>query len=398
MVEAKEPLLLGEVKKGSHFWSSLSYIPGRVLRGAWANWLITQGKESEIIEKMAQIRIGNFFPTVEWRPIQYVSPLLFTALSCKQKGGFATDPLRRGDGVIDILLPYLAYRLLRDESSKELLPFTVKCKKCESRMEPFGGSFTLYEDESKRYYVRTRLYYHAQTKVALSRFRRAVVEGMLYTATALSPVAELPDAEKERAPLVFLGRVEGPGQLIEELCQALNTVAIGSLHNRGYGKVGAKVNLEVRGFPPLAERFETFNRLLGELWEDLKQLVGDSTGVTRPQGYYFSLDLLAPGLFRKNGLPRLVPALVIKGQVLEPVLWFTRPGFAGGWSTAWGLPKGTHLAAQMGSVYVFHWQGAKEELLPALQRLEAEGVGEQREEGFGECLICHPLHQEVDEM
>jgi len=70
---------------------------------------------------------------------------------------------------------------------------------------------------------------------------------------------------------------------------------------------------------------------------------------------------------------------------------------ASGWSTAWGLPKPTALAARMGSVYAFRWEGTVDELLPELERIEQEGVGERRDEGFGECLVCHPFHLEVEE-
>jgi CRISPR-associated protein Csx10 len=75
----------------------------------------------------------------------------------------------------------------------------------------------------------------------------------------------------------------------------------------------------------------------------------------------------------------------------------TRAEFAGGWADTWGMMKPTALAAKMGSAYVFEWDGNEEELVPQLERLETEGVGLRRDEGFGECLVCHPFHQEVTE-
>jgi CRISPR-associated protein Csx10 len=117
-----------------------------------------------------------------------------------------------------------------------------------------------------------------------------------------------------------------------------------------------------------------------------------------PQGIYFSVDLLAPGIFRDDsGVPALVPILRLGNQTLRPILWMTRPDIASGWSTAWGLPKPTRLAARMGSVFVYRWEGAEDSLLSMLEGLEQEGIGERRDEGFGECLICHPFHLEVEE-
>jgi CRISPR-associated protein Csx10 len=32
----------------------------------------------------------------------------------------------------------------------------------------------------------------------------------------------------------------------------------------------------------------------------------------------------------------------------------------------------------------------------ALERLEETGVGERTDEGFGELMVCHPFHLEVE--
>ena len=109
-----------------------------------------------------------------------------------------------------------------------------------------------------------------------------------------------------------------------------------------------------------------------------------------------SVDLLSPAvLLDGNGLPTLRLELTLGGQRLEPVFFATQPAFVGGWSTAWGLPKPTALGAGMGSVYVFRVESPPNDLVPELERLEAQGVGERTDEGLGEVLVCHPFHQEV---
>ncbi len=396
-IRPREPLLLGEVRADSQFLVGQTYIPGRILRGAWAEWLARQGKgNAQILDTMSQIRVGNFFPAAEWRRLRYALPLPMSALSCKLEGGFSSEPYpeRRGHGVVDVLLPHLAFRLLEETGARFPVPFSLVCRQCQGRMEPFGGFYAVYQDGT---YVLFRPKFHGQTKVALSRYRRASAEGMLYTASALSPKVNVPDSSAHETGLIFVGRVHIPdSDTLASLKEALDKVALGALHTRGYGRIKVR-EMEI-DLPPLGERVTAFNQTLKTLWQDLRRLTVNAGDLPQePEGFYFSVDLLAPGVFREKGVPSLVPTLVVDGQALKPVFWMTRPDMASGWSTAWGLPKPTSLAARMGSVYVFRWDGSPEDLLPVLQSLEEQGVGERRDEGFGECLICHPFHLEVEE-
>lgn len=397
-VKPEDPLILGDVRADSQFLTTAQYIPGRVLRGAWAEWLLMEG-HPDILTAVEKVRIGNFFPAAEWREVRYALPLPMSALTCKKQSGFVQEPHpdNRGHGVVDTLIPRLAYHLLEATGAEFSVPFTLICAQCGDRMEPMRGFYAVHRDGSVERYVQPHLRYHAQTKVALSRQRRASVEQMLYTANALSPLVERPDAKGETTGLVFLGRVHGEAQDIEAFVDAVNHVAIGALHTRGYGRVKVE-EATVGGMSSVKERVQRFNELLAQCWNDLKRLAANAESLpSTPEGIYFSVDLLAPGVFRRQGLPSLTPTVHVNGQVLEPVWWMTRPDLASGWSTAWGLPKPTHLAARMGSSYVFRWEGDLEALIPALEQLEAQGVGERCDEGFGECLVCHPFHQEVEE-
>ena len=131
----------------------------------------------------------------------------------------------------------------------------------------------------------------------------------------------------------------------------------------------------------------------------LAQQVGSSMALSpEPPGTYFSVDLLAPAILRDpHGLPTLKLGLNFNGRPREPVFWATQPTFVGGFSTAWGLPKPTYLAAATGSVYVFRVDKSPDDptLLSWLESLEAQGVGQRTDEGLGEILICHPFHKEV---
>jgi len=397
-IKPEEPLVLGSVRPDSQFLSTRTYIPGRLLRGAWAEWLQMQGVE-DILGHVRRLRIGNFFPAVEDGQLQYALPLPLTAMTCKHEPGFCTEFIsdHKGHGVVDTLLPQLAYHLLREAGVQMTAPFALTCAQCDARMELAEGFYGVYKYNQKTGYVQFRPRFHAQTKVALSRFRRASQFQMLYTVNALAPEAPAVMREYGTKPVIFLGRVSGDPQAVQELQQVLQHMAIGALHTRGYGRVTVE-STTLSGWPGLKERVETFNSLLVGLWKDLKRLAANADALSdQPEGLYFSVNLLSPSVFENNGIPELMPELHINGRILRPIWWATRPDVASGWSTAWGLPKPTNLAARMGSVYVYRWDGKLNDLLPALQALEAEGLGLRRDEGFGEVLVCHPFHQEVEE-
>lgn len=405
-IQPEAPLILGDVRGDSQFLSSRLYIPAGVIRGAWASGLARQGYETaEILRAVAQLRVGNFFPAPQWGALRYALPAPMSAMTCKRKGGFRTEPHpeRRGHGVVDTLLPRLAYRLLEADGARFPVPFALVCRECGDRMEAFSGFYSVHGDRGRESYVAFRPIFHAQTKVAISRHRRAATEGMLYTASALSPFTIDPEKGGELTQVIFVGRVlagDEKGQAWSSLKEILNSglSALGALGTRGYGRV--KVEESPLALPSLRERVERFNQQLRALWRDLRGLAvnADVLPSELPDGVYFTVDLLAPGVLRDEyGLPTLQLTLNLEGKALRPLLWLTRPDLASGWSTAWGLPKPTDLAARMGSVYAFRWEGRSEELLPHLETIEREGVGLRREEGFGECLICHPFHLEVEE-
>jgi CRISPR-associated protein Csx10 len=402
-IKPEEPLLIGNVKSNTNFLSTLDYIPGRVLRGAWASWLLNNGFAETVVDKVKGLQIGNFFPAAEWRKIKYVSPFLLSMLTCKQNSGFQTEPYRdnRGHGIVDSLLIQLSYYLLEERKARMCVPFSILCQdeECKSRMEHAGGFFSVQWDEAITNYIRFRPKYHTQTRGAISRYRNASYEGMLYTTTALSPNVDMPDDIRRPADLIFIGRVRGSEDNIENLVGALNETPIGSKCSIGYGRISCKK--EQISLESLENRLGAFNNLLIKIWGDLKRLaLNESVLPERPEkdSIYFSLDLMAPAILKdSDGLPSLIPSLQIGGKTIEPIFWLTRPDFAGGWSETWGLQKQTALAARIGSSYVFKWDGPIETLVNALKHIEDAGVGERRDEGFGECWICHPFHQEVNE-
>lgn len=378
----EKPLRTGTVKPRGDYLDTKDYLPGRLLRGALAEWLKVQGKESQIVPVVQRIRFGNLFPS----PAEslWALPFPMTALECKLHGGFRnTSPEEEpGHGIRDSLLIALAYHELERQGARFPVPMLLRCTRCGGRMERVHGFYVHSPDGS---WQTVRVDKALQTKVALSRHRRAAQEGMLYRVVGLRPKG------------CFVGRLwTEDDSVLKELQKAVEHLGIGAQTTRGFGSVRFSVT-ELHQ-PSLEDRLEAFNRTLGEVWKDLAllaQQMGGSVPET-PSGTYFSVDLLAPAILRDpQGLPTLKLHLDFNGQVLEPVFWATQPVFVSGFSTAWGLPKPAFSGAAMGSVYVFHTHAPREELLPFLKDLETRGVGLRTDEGLGEVLVCHPFHKEV---
>ena len=110
---------------------------------------------------------------------------------------------------------------------------------------------------------------------------------------------------------------------------------IGGMNTRGYGRIRCEDG-NTR-MPPLEDRLASFNDHIKELWQDMKRISSNSLAIPEePEAIYFSLDLLAPGIFRdENGLPSLAPNTGYAGPSLETRLLDYPSRFRGG--LVWGL-------------------------------------------------------------
>jgi len=375
-LEPVSPIRTGKVKPKGDYLDTLPYLRGSILRGAIAEWMKINGKVNEIEQVVQGMRFGNLFPSPNTNVFSLPFPM--TALECKIQGGFSSEG---GHGVLDTLLIALAYSELEKLGAKFPVPMTLRCRKCKGRMERVSGFYACKEGNWTKVNPEPVM----QTKVALSRYRRASQEQMLYRVIALRPKHK------------FVGRIwVDDDAKFPLLRDAVENIGIGALTTRGFGK--AKLLKSNVNLLKVAERVKKFNEKLREVWSDLADLakqVGCQVP-NEPSGTYFSVDLLSPAILHdENGLPTLQLKLPMNGQFHEPVFGVTQPEFVGGWSTAWGLPKPTTLGAAMGSVYVFRTDKAICEIASQLEALEARGVGEHTDEGLGEILICHPFHLEV---
>jgi CRISPR-associated protein Csx10 len=376
-VTPKSPIRVGEAKPGFSFLSTSNVIPGSVIRGTLAEYLIKLGKESEIKNFVKDLRFGFLFPS---KSRIFPLPLPETSLTCKRKGGFKGE--KGAHGIFDSLLATIAYVELRNLGARFPVPLTFTCNECgeEGRLDRVTGI---------RYYIKERTFEQVRierfphTKVAINRYRKTSKKGMLYTITAIRPKN------------IFIGKFLGDSKKLETIINALEEIGLGAHTSKGYGKVKAE-KVDLKGVENLKDRIATFNDKLSTVWSHIHAIALNKENLPKaPKNKYLSVDLLSPAILKDGGSPTLKFKMSLNGSEMEPILFASSPIFIGGWSTAWGLPKETNYGADIGSTYVFKVNELKEKDYDALERMEREGIGKRVEEGYGDVLICHPFHKEV---
>ncbi|HDQ73754.1 MAG TPA: hypothetical protein ENN19_16895 [Chloroflexi bacterium] len=370
------PLALHRTRAGVQYVETLDYIPGTALRGALAEaYLAQHGEPDRVFEALflsEQVRYGDLWPTIEDGPTTLIPA---TAQACKRHGLQHKNSFR--DSLLDALSSH---------------PADDRCPhpRCGEPLDKAGGGYLWDIQTVARLQPRSRL----RVSTAIERSTGAIAREMLFTQHTLT--GNLKDNSKK--DLFFQGtlRLTDP-TLRDELALLLNAgklLFLGSGRSRGLGEVEIDSWQETTTDDSLSERWRRFN-------EVAQRAGGD------PDKRYFSLTLLS--------------RLALRDELLRPVLsqisprhfglsngveWACYPDssrpvrfvdrvMVAGWNAAMGLPKTDTVALARGSVLLFWCAPSQEEaVLARLKEIEAEGVGERRNEGFGQIAVCYPIHNE----
>lgn len=385
-----------------------SYISGTLLRGAFAQLYLQRfGNADKTFRQIfldeSHCRFGPLDPG------QYVFPL--TARSCKRSPGFTVPPSlsavqeQQGvgeksgpHGVLDLLHLRIALRL------KRKLVEVPKCQVCQHDLKAHTGFWDRMEDtpvESRRQWRRS-LGYH----VGIDPYTETAAESIFFSLPTLEPIAET----LGRAGLYgfFEGSEEVRSRLAELLDDEDYLLSIGHAKTRGYGKVRVHLGDAVECATP--DWGQWSREMLRHLGIDDSQseewllfsfslptgaiLVDEVLRYTLdPSGMIPWLPPLAPP--NPNLSLAECPRVAWHGGTIANVAAVARHELVRGWNVAHGLPKQDEWAVSRGSVYVYLFQGSKDDrasLCDALKQLEQDGVGLRRNEGFGRLMICDPFH------
>lgn len=235
------------------------------------------------------------------------------------------------------------------------------------------------------------------SRTAIDRRRSTAADQQLFTLETVQP-GRLGDGGSEN--LFYCGTVRCQTAQENILRGWLPEVEwIGRGRSRGLGQIKLTVEDDLlEDAPSLLDRLSAFDEAVRRDWSFYRRVARATPPSDETR--FFSLDLLAPAIFTRNGLPALEPDLADLG--LDPgsasiYRAFTDRQEIGGWHMGAGLPRRIALAAAMGSVYMIKVEGLSlKTLTDRLEPVEIGGLGEERERGFGRVLISSPFHYEPE--
>jgi len=360
------PLLIGDRTADASYIIGREVIPGVALRGALAEFFALSGRQAEIQIISQRYRFAPLLPAQPNR-IPYPCPL--SAITCKHDK----------HGPWDTLILFGIWHHWQKNGVGFAGPLMLDCPQCGGRLDRYSAAAITQHSKG---WGKVEVSRYVQTKVAISRIRRAAYEGMLYSVSAVSPNG-----------IAYYGPVwcanEGD---FYTLCEALETVGLGALRRRGFGIVKVSETALYQQDKTLQERLRDFNQMVAEVWRSLHALLESGSVSEQPDGVYFSITLASPAILTdKQGSPTLKLNL----DWADLVFWVTRQTQVKGWHEGWGLPKKTEQAAAAGSAYLFRSRLSEDETIKNLEKIEDTGVGLMEDAGFGHVIACHPFHLEV---
>jgi CRISPR-associated protein Csx10 len=379
-ITAQSPLAFAERKPGAQFRESLSYVPGTAIFGALCHEIFT--RKGQTIPDLYSIRCCNAYPCVSGD--EWVRPLPATA--SKPKNGKDAD-------IYDSLVERVCWER-QQPAALIYAPTDPEGRPHEATERMF---YTIRDHKLQKREVHQRVL----TRVAINRQRGTAEEGRLYSPLVLSEVTY--DKElKEYAPTKFLGNARVP----DSLKPLLGTIKyVGGRQTTGLGQV------EVNADDTSSETGAAIAARIGKLTERFKaqeeyykQLGGVDWSLPIADRSIFTVNLVSDAILFEHGW---LPTNEFSAQLLQEATKseqhpgvqatllrsFTTTSIVGGWNVTWQRPKPTSIATTMGSVFVFQAaQPLNDDACEALARLQVEGIGERRQEGYGQVRICDEFH------
>lgn len=399
-IKALSPLAIGRQKPGGSISEAESYIPGTVIRGAIAAYILKRTTESIAnSDDFHSLFLGdnpaffhNAYPaTIEGEKQTRIQPQVkiipATALSSKNKSGFKP----KGNGIFDTLIDRLCA-----ESYGHL--YDPNCPQDGERVDTFTG---FYSELNGKYYSHlstTRLL----TRVGINRRRATSEEGVLYSIEVLN---ESQTQGKKEKPVVYTGGILVPDELADSLQKLIHNhqedLRLGGATSRGLGrvKITAKSPVDAKAVKPsVAERIKQFQNKLQKRWDEWKLIYREPLQDLIKNRTYFTIDLQSDAILKEKWQRTTVISedmlqefAGVEDANLKLHTAYSSYDYLSGWNSAWGLMKDVELITNKGGVYLFS-TNQPDIWLDKLGDLEIKGVGERTCEGFGQVQICNEFH------
>jgi len=401
---------------------SADYISGTALAGSLAAvYRLYYQQDSEQFEQLflnGQVYYPDLYPaTFGSEEMQKalnapVYALPETAQSCKRFSGFV--PLQDEDvekddrhGARDTLLDWAAFEVGNKASQAIEVTSLLKPLQehkyctypgCDKPMDHFTGYYRRSEDEKlARAEVEKRK--RLQTHTGINRDTGTVQEGILYNRSVFQ--------EHTR----FWGMLKLPEHLATPLETFIGEVGLSGLVRIGTGRTRGmgRVYLSIEPMKAEHHSIETFKKNLKTFNDKLRKVAQQSFPAEKYNSalkpFYFAVTLHSPVILRDSLLryagtldeKTLAALLGVPEDTFELLYQAASTKRVTGWNELWGTPRMNEYAIDTGSVFLFSSTvEMNEPLCEALFKLEEEGIGERRAEGFGRLRISDPFHLEEE--
>ena len=405
-VESMSPLHFGVARSLGAGMETLPYIPGTALRGALAAaFLAADDAATPSFRLLFEgTRFNNLYPAGVTATTASV-PLPLSSVTCSHLPGFLADG---GHGVGGLLLPAEAARLSAEaaivpggasvatRSPTIDVDALLRCRSCPDERRrlpvpgtvPWGGYCAWHDGTPHLAPVHNAAAIERQAAGRDGPQQQVVtVRQTLPSGQQFSGEVIFPDNETAELVTQLLGRQE-------------HQLWVGAGRSRGLGAIRVASSAVSIPSDDLVQRQHALTKALEERCQ--------RTGVPLPDDrWYVTLTLrsaaLVPDAFGR-WQQSIGADTLMQESGLPAGAWQLRQAYVAqlpieGWNAALGLPKPDAVAIAAGSCWLFRVQGVSvDELSAALQRLQDNGIGERRPEGYGVIGICDPLHWQVQEL
>jgi len=237
--------------------------------------------------------------------------------------------------------------------------------------------------------VNTRL----QTRTGINRDWGVVEESILY------------NREVFEQDMRFWGEMILPDELagtfrgfVEE-ADAEDVVRLGTGRTRGLGRVNIEISeAETKDTTDFENRLTNFDATV--------KMQAQKAEVRNLAPFYIAITLYSASILCDPFMRyhKTIEADILNEQLdhstitLERIYQSAGIRRISGWNELWGTPRMHDYAMEMGSTFLFTCSEKPDDVLvQALYKLEEEGIGCRRSEGFGRVCISDPFHLEGEQ-